>query len=414
MTTSERVSYLMELIQCNCNLILWEYDLQENLLSKHTSDELLLYVSFLNSKCPEALTRHAVSHISKNSGSLCPPVIITDMLDLMWFAVFDLSQPENAKIYVVGPAFTSEYSRQLLYPLLSNRPDLLPQYQKILDIMQRIATISVQNLMNYTVSMHYAVSGEHIHSTDIIPMACPVQDQEITQNRRNLRSDESYFGTWQSEQQLLKCIEDGNIRLLEPFSKFRPLSYGISLERSTSLRKEKDSYLIFLALCVNTAIKGGLSPTVAYTVQNTYIQKIEGCSSQTALIDLSNRYFVDLTELVHNAKAQANLSQPIKSCCDYIGLHLFDELNVDDLASRVGYSNYYLTRKFKQETGVSLTEYIRQKRIDQAKLLLATTDLSMQSISDSLHFCSRSYFSEIFQRIVGMRPNEYRSQNIRA
>lgn len=413
MTTSERVSYLMELIQCNYDLILWEHDLQENLLSEHAPEDLLLYVSFLNSKCLEVLTRHAVSHISKGSGSLCPPVIITDMLDLMWFAVFDLSQPDHGKLYVVGPAFTSEYSKQLLYPLLTNRPDLLPQYQNILNIMQRIATISTQNLLNYAVSMHYAVTGQHIHSTDIIPLTCTDRNPEITQNRRNPGSDESYLGTWQSEQQLLKCIEDGNVRPLEPFSKSRRVSYGITLERSTSLRKEKDSYLIFLALCVNTAIKGGLSPTVAYTVQNTYVQKIEDCSSQTMLIDLGNHFFVDLAELVHNAKSQVNLSQPIKSCCDYIGLHLFDELCVDDLASRVGYSNYYLTRKFKQETGLSLNEYIRQKRIDQAKFLLATTDLSVETISERLHFCSRSYFSEIFQRIVGMRPNEYRNQNIR-
>lgn len=410
MDTDARVSFLMDLIQCNYRFLLWKYDFNGILLSEHRGYEHLFNALFVESNCIQDIIRHVQSHKEKCSTEPCPPVIISNMLDLMWFAVFDLYQET---IYVVGPAFTSEYSKQLLYPLVKNKPELITQYHNILKLLQSITIISTQNFMHYTISFHYCVTGQHIHSGNIVPLSCSKQNTETLITGKDQRKDASYLGIWQSEQQLLKCVEDGNIRYLEPFGNSRRISYGIKLARSTSLRQEKDSYIIFLALCVNSAIKGGLSPTVAYSLQNAYVQKIEACSSQTALIGLGNCFFVDITEKVHEAKSHSSLSQPIKSTCEYIGIHLFDELSIDDIASRVGYSNYYLTRKFKQETGITLTDYIRQKRIDQAKLLLATTDLSVQSISESLYFCSRSYFSEIFQRIVGMSPNEYRKQNIR-
>lgn len=45
----------------------------------------------------------------------------------------------------------------------------------------------------------------------------------------------------------------------------------------------------------------------------------------------------------------------------YINLHIQDEIIFKDMAARFGYTEYYLTRKFKKETGMTLKEYIREQ-----------------------------------------------------
>lgn len=61
--------------------------------------------------------------------------------------------------------------------------------------------------------------------------------------------------------------------------------------------------------------------------------------------------------------------------------------------------------------GCSVNDYILKEKLEQAKLLLAGTADSIQSISDSLAFGNRSYFYSCFQKHIGMSPSEYRKQN---
>ena len=110
---------------------------------------------------------------------------------------------------------------------------------------------------------------------------------------------------------------------------------------------------------------------------------------------------------------KARISPIVKNCCDYIGVHINEKLSIGDLAERAGYSEYYFSRKFKQEMGCTITEYIMREKIERAKVLLSTTNMSILDISIELSFNSRSYFSDSFQKIAGIAPGEYRKQNIR-
>lgn len=64
----------------------------------------------------------------------------------------------------------------------------------------------------------------------------------------------------------------------------------------------------------------------------------------------------------------------------------------------MGYTEYYLTHKFKEETGLSVTDYIKFAKIERAKVLLKSTDQTVQDIATALSFSTRNYFSRIFRR----------------
>lgn len=110
------------------------------------------------------------------------------------------------------------------------------------------------------------------------------------------------------------------------------------------------------------------------------------------------RAFIDK---VHHCKIQSDMSRPIQECCNYISRNLCKNLNLKDMAKEIGYTEYYLTRKFAKEMGISMSEYINTKKTELAKIWLLTTDKNMQEISDELGYGTRSYFSRVFKEKPG-------------
>lgn len=95
---------------------------------------------------------------------------------------------------------------------------------------------------------------------------------------------------------------------------------------------------------------------------------------------------------------------------DYVDRHISEKIQIKNIASSLGYADYYLTSKFKKDTGINLRDYICQKKVEHAKLLLNGTQLSVQQISEQLSFSSVSYFCVVFQKFAGMTPGDFRAQ----
>lgn len=85
-----------------------------------------------------------------------------------------------------------------------------------------------------------------------------------------------------------------------------------------------------------------------------------------------------------------------------------EELNREAIANAVYLNPDYLSRLFKQKTGVSLSEYIQQQRLTLAKNLLTQTRLSVGDIAFNLGYSSFSYFTRVFKAATGYAPMEYR------
>ena len=144
-----------------------------------------------------------------------------------------------------------------------------------------------------------------------------------------------------------------------------------------------------------------------------FSQRIEDAASLAENADVTTELLQIYFKKVCESKQNDGVSSIVKNCCDYIGIHINEKLSINELAERAGYSEYYFSRKFKQEMGCTLTEYIMREKIERAKVLLSTTSMSIMDISIELSFNSRSYFSDTFQKNTGISPGEYRKQNVR-
>jgi YesN/AraC family two-component response regulator len=84
------------------------------------------------------------------------------------------------------------------------------------------------------------------------------------------------------------------------------------------------------------------------------------------------------------------------------------ELSLNSLAKQQGISAGYLATIFKRDTGKTVSEYIKDKRIEHAMYLLSATHLQIQTIALHCGIMDVQYFSKIFKKKIGKNPKEYR------
>ena len=102
----------------------------------------------------------------------------------------------------------------------------------------------------------------------------------------------------------------------------------------------------------------------------------------------------------------------IAQVMDYIAQHLFEDLSVSDVAASVNLSPSHLSRVFKTRTGFSPHEYITLRRIDAAKELLLTTELSVRQIAFHVGYHSEANFITSFSGKTGITPATFRRKPI--
>ena len=84
------------------------------------------------------------------------------------------------------------------------------------------------------------------------------------------------------------------------------------------------------------------------------------------------------------------------------------DLGLAQVGEAIGLSSTYCSQLFKKEVGMGINAYITQKRIRRAQILLQETQLMSNEIAKQVGFLSASYFGQVFRKIVGMTPNDYR------
>jgi len=102
------------------------------------------------------------------------------------------------------------------------------------------------------------------------------------------------------------------------------------------------------------------------------------------------------------------MQKEMNEIIDYIEMNIREEITLEELAKLTAYSKFYISRKFNEIVGVSLSEYILRRRLAMACGMLDTTNKKIEYISDIHGFNSSKYFSLQFKKEYGCSPSNYR------
>lgn len=401
MNIDERIELLQQQMLCVGPIYTFRYDEDGNLKSSNCPDEVIVNQAFSALGCRDKMLAY--------SKGTTAPLWISSPIGLEWIAVPVYKEDQCCGFCVLGPCLNTEASHWGVEQAIQKfesangrqrwaRP-LIPIVKKTPVLMQTI-------LMQDMKLLYCCVTGRSINASDIIFCTSNEKVDFYPKTEKKNR-----IQTWMTEQALLKMVRDGDLNYRGIYNQTNNVSNGVPIKGNDHLRQAKTSVIVFTSLCVRQAIEGGLSPDLAYSLGDMYIQNVENSKNTNEIATWSLSMYEDFIQRVHQCRVNPKVSRQIHACCDYIEMHVEDELSIEDIAKTIGYTKYYFSRRFKEEMGVSVTDYIKAARIERAKTLLDSTSLSIQDISDRLHFCSRSYFSTVFLETVGHTPTQYREKH---
>lgn len=149
---------------------------------------------------------------------------------------------------------------------------------------------------------------------------------------------------------------------------------------------------------------------LSFSQQNTLLPHSSSKLVETngILLQLLSRFFQETNpKEVDKVQSYQRLTKAIR----YINEHLHEPLSVEELSEMSHLHVDYFSRLFKKIMGLRPSEYINNKRIEQAQFMLVSTDITMKEIAERVGISSEAYFSRLFKKITQKTPSQYRKDN---
>ncbi len=318
---------------------------------------------------------------------------------------------------VIGPtrqiAETDQELRELAF-----RADVTPDdTADFITGMKSIVRMPVENILQMLCTMNHVMNGEMLSLKDIAIYDADqeklLEDQGRQQAAQKLsaKADEaqSLHNTLDQEQTLLRMVRKGDTAALKEWIDHAPAIRGGVLARE-QLRQRKNTFIVAVTLVSRAAIRGGMNVEDAFSHSDSYIQQCELLSSPGDILNLQYRMVLDYTERVERLRLGRQPSRLTIDVANYIQRHMSEPVTAEKIAENLFLNRSYLSRKFKEETGETLTDFILKEKTEEAKRLLRYSDKSLTAIGSYLGFSSASHFSRVFKAYAGSTPSEYREK----
>ena len=127
------------------------------------------------------------------------------------------------------------------------------------------------------------------------------------------------------------------------------------------LRQLRNLFIVTATLVSRAAIRGGMRQDDAFSLSDAYIQRVELLTSHSKILNLQYNMLLEFTEQVEKLRRGQHTTKLSLDVANYVRHHLSEQISVEKMAGAFYLSRPYLSVKFKQETGQTLTDFILKK-----------------------------------------------------
>lgn len=321
---------------------------------------------------------------------------------------FIVSIKEENILVIIGPFINEEINEGMITNLM--RKGLIPFHKKteISDFYKSLPLLNEDRMFYISKLIENVIDNieNDISSESKTPQQPNISNEEfytnVKQNRLNAFSHSSY----KDEQKISETIKNGDIENAMKLLKQINITPHAKLAQD-DIRSYKNSMICSCTFMTRAAIAGGVNANDAFTMSDTYINKIENIQNLTELENFESVMVKGFVEMV-NSKKTNEYTRSILNAMNYIQEHLCENIKISDIAKASYLNPSYLSYLFHKETNMTISEWILRKRIEEASFSLSNTNEEIADIAFFYNFCSQSYFVKCFKKIKGITPNEYR------
>lgn len=218
---------------------------------------------------------------------------------------------------------------------------------------------------------------------------------------------------YEMERILLRFVVEGKPKELVDFcirtlTQMPQLRIPIGKTSKNKLRQLKYNAVAGITLTCRAAIIGGAPEIECYARSDSAIMQIDETDKELTVYKILVQTALDYAELVQKTKGDLQHPQIVRRCVQYINSHTHENITLEQLAEGSQYSKEYIAKLFRKHMGISISDYIQQTRIEEAKELLRQGK-SCGDVACILNYTSQSYFIRQFKRQTGITPKLYQS-----
>ena len=330
-----------------------------------------------------------------------------------YFNYYGVVRKGNTAI-VIGPSRQTPMSEKDLRELAFSCDVSAGDTERFISAMKSLVQMPLESILQILCTVNHVLCGERLSLKDVaIYDLGNGTDNEIEINtdtdlEDNIGTQDAVHNTLTLENHLMDMVSRGDVQALTEWASVAPAVRGGRLA-DDACRQIKNTFIVSTTLTSRAAIRGGVDVEEALSLSDSYIRKCEILSTAEQILNLQYRMVLDYTSRVEKQKASEGSSKLINDVTKYVRKNISGRTSVEDMARSMFISRTHLAAKFKQQSGMTLTDFILTEKINEAKRLLTYTDKSLLAIGEYLGFSSQSHFTKVFKKYSGKTPSEYKN-----
>lgn len=333
------------------------------------------------------------------------------------FHYYGVINAEDTRI-VIGPTSQIMAGDQALRELAFRLDVPKAEIPDFVSGMHAIVPMPAESLLQMLCTVNHLLNeGEKLEFSDI---AIYEEEQEalkssVEKSRTERVYEESEqpqetHNTLALEEALMDIVRRGDTAALKSWLASAPAVHGGTIA-GDQLRQLRNLFIVTATLSSRAAIRGGMKENDAFALSDGYIRRVELLTSYAKIMNLQYNMLLEYTEQVEKLHRGRHPTKLATEVANYVRHHLSEAITVEDMAAEFYMSRPYLSARFRQETGETLTDYILGEKTEEAKRLLRYSDKTAAAIGAYLGFSSTAHFSRVFKKYAGLTPREYREKH---
>lgn len=285
--------------------------------------------------------------------------------------------------------------------------------ERFITAMRSLVQMPLESIVQILCTVNHAVTGEKLSLEDltIYDLEQNALSYEMERERIDRTPDpvggKEVHNTLALEETLMNMVRKGDTSALKEWVANAPAVRG-GMIAGDAIRQLKNTFIVTATLTSRSAIRGGLDIEEALSLSDSYIRKCEMLASAEQIINLQYHMVLDYTDRVERVRHGKTPTKLVRDVTSYVRKNISQKTSVDELAKALFISRTHLATRFKEESGMTLTDFILSEKTEEAKRLLRYTDKSLLAIGEYLGFSSQSHFTKAFRKYTTMTPGEYR------
>lgn len=317
---------------------------------------------------------------------------------------YGVCEDEAGYIYLMGPISIYEFD---LWRKKGLEHSPVKWYEGLENHIYRGNIVRLKSEM---ILWNYCISGQLIEDDDLFSKEEPWNLEENVQKYQFESVDnEQIRNSYAEVAILLDALRRGDID--EYFRLYDDtLQNRIGKMASNNYKQHEYLAVKIFSLYMHAIIDGGVDYNEAYDLSDLYLQRLEKCKNILQIQALWKEYIKKCIELVLEKKEKQREGGIVEEAKIYIQRHRNTKLSVGAVAKKINVNASYLSRTFSEREKMTVQQFIMREKVKASCNMLTYSKYSITEIAHYLCFSSDSHFCNVFKKVMGITPAQYRRE----